>query len=218
MSRVRRRGIVGVGAGVNHGGWGWPYGGGSIREDLKEVTQPEDILRKGTPGPEMSAHPAVGRGFGRVLGTDQIWKDIYCLEPTLRSSGSGPGGLPKLLPPSPIVLSPSIHFILLSLQNPYCFPPMMISEIFVFVSTIDVKSWLVMFGFQLSNIIPGFPRAQMYFVPPPYELSESQASESGQVSRGSCQEHNDHHRALGQTERHGSRAHVGRGGEHWSWV
>ncbi|XP_036607172.1 teneurin-2 [Trichosurus vulpecula] len=39
----------------------------------------------------------------------------------------------------------------------------------------DVKSWLVMFGFQLSNIIPGFPRAKMYFVPPPYELSESQA-------------------------------------------
>uniref|UniRef100_A0A8C4M036 Teneurin-2 n=1 Tax=Equus asinus asinus TaxID=83772 RepID=A0A8C4M036_EQUAS len=38
----------------------------------------------------------------------------------------------------------------------------------------DVKSWLVMFGFQLSNIIPGFPRAKMYFVPPPYELSESQ--------------------------------------------
>ncbi|KAB0407662.1 hypothetical protein E2I00_003848, partial [Balaenoptera physalus] len=44
----------------------------------------------------------------------------------------------------------------------------------------DVKSWLVMFGFQLSNIIPGFPRAKMYFVPPPYELSESQASENGQ--------------------------------------
>lgn len=65
----------------------------------------------------------------------------------------------------------------------------MISEVLVFVSTIDVKSWLVMFGFQLSNIIPGFPRAKMYFVPPPYELSESQASENGQVSGGSCQEH-----------------------------
>uniref|UniRef100_G1KD89 Teneurin-2 n=1 Tax=Anolis carolinensis TaxID=28377 RepID=G1KD89_ANOCA len=41
----------------------------------------------------------------------------------------------------------------------------------------DVKSWLVMFGFQLSNIIPGFPRAKMYFVPPPFELSESQSQE-----------------------------------------
>uniref|UniRef100_A0A8B9HGU9 Teneurin-2 n=1 Tax=Astyanax mexicanus TaxID=7994 RepID=A0A8B9HGU9_ASTMX len=27
----------------------------------------------------------------------------------------------------------------------------------------DVKSWLVMFGFQLSNIIPGFPRHPFYF-------------------------------------------------------
>lgn len=49
----------------------------------------------------------------------------------------------------------------------------------------DVKSWLVMFGFHLSNIIPGFPRAKMYFVPPPYELSESQASEDGQLITGS---------------------------------
>lgn len=40
-----------------------------------------------------------------------------------------------------------------------------------------------MFGFQLSNIIPGFPRAKMYFVSPPYELSESQACENGQVGR-----------------------------------
>uniref|UniRef100_A0A673BQL3 Teneurin-2 n=1 Tax=Sphaeramia orbicularis TaxID=375764 RepID=A0A673BQL3_9TELE len=34
----------------------------------------------------------------------------------------------------------------------------------------DVKSWLVMFGFQLSNIIPGFPRHTLYFVEPPFEL------------------------------------------------
>lgn len=66
----------------------------------------------------------------------------------------------------------------------------MISEVSVSVSTLDVKSWLVMFGFQLSNIIPGFPRAKMYFVPPPYELWESQASENGQVSGASCQEYN----------------------------
>uniref|UniRef100_A0A4W5QMV6 Teneurin-2 n=1 Tax=Hucho hucho TaxID=62062 RepID=A0A4W5QMV6_9TELE len=42
----------------------------------------------------------------------------------------------------------------------------------------DVKSWLVMFGFQLSNIIPGFPRHPMYFVEPPYELLASQDCET----------------------------------------
>uniref|UniRef100_A0AAY5EQA9 Teneurin-2 n=1 Tax=Electrophorus electricus TaxID=8005 RepID=A0AAY5EQA9_ELEEL len=40
----------------------------------------------------------------------------------------------------------------------------------------DVKSWLVMFGFQLSNIIPGFPKHTLYFVDPPYELLSSQES------------------------------------------
>lgn len=39
-----------------------------------------------------------------------------------------------------------------------------------------------MFGFQLSNIIPGFPRHTLYFVDPPYELLASQESENGQVS------------------------------------
>uniref|UniRef100_A0A8C9Q9Y5 Teneurin-2 n=1 Tax=Spermophilus dauricus TaxID=99837 RepID=A0A8C9Q9Y5_SPEDA len=60
----------------------------------------------------------------------------------------------------------------------------------------DVKSWLVMFGFQLSNIIPGFPRAKMYFVPPPYELSESQASESGQLITGVQQTAERHNQAF----------------------
>uniref|UniRef100_A0A8C9T6T6 Teneurin-2 n=1 Tax=Scleropages formosus TaxID=113540 RepID=A0A8C9T6T6_SCLFO len=46
----------------------------------------------------------------------------------------------------------------------------------------DVKSWLVMFGFQLSNIIPGFPKHTVYFVDPPYELLASQECENGQVS------------------------------------
>uniref|UniRef100_A0A8C6M5K8 Teneurin-2 n=1 Tax=Nothobranchius furzeri TaxID=105023 RepID=A0A8C6M5K8_NOTFU len=45
----------------------------------------------------------------------------------------------------------------------------------------DVKSWLVMFGFQLSNIIPGFPRHSLYFVEPPYELQATQHCENGQV-------------------------------------
>nr|XP_045007954.1 teneurin-2 isoform X5 [Jaculus jaculus] len=60
----------------------------------------------------------------------------------------------------------------------------------------DVKSWLVMFGFQLSNIIPGFPRAKMYFVPPPYELSESQASENGQLITGIQQTTERHNQAF----------------------
>lgn len=50
-----------------------------------------------------------------------------------------------------------------------------------------------MFGFQLSNIIPGFPRAKMYFVSPPYELSESQACENGQVSRNDLSRHGAFH-------------------------
>uniref|UniRef100_A0AAZ3S2E3 Teneurin-2 n=1 Tax=Oncorhynchus tshawytscha TaxID=74940 RepID=A0AAZ3S2E3_ONCTS len=48
----------------------------------------------------------------------------------------------------------------------------------------DVKSWLVMFGFQLSNIIPGFPRHPMYFVEPPYELLASQDCETAQLITG----------------------------------
>lgn len=39
-----------------------------------------------------------------------------------------------------------------------------------------------MFGFQLSNIIPGFPKHTLYFVDPPYELQASQECEHGQVS------------------------------------
>uniref|UniRef100_A0A670JBG2 Teneurin-2 n=1 Tax=Podarcis muralis TaxID=64176 RepID=A0A670JBG2_PODMU len=60
----------------------------------------------------------------------------------------------------------------------------------------DVKSWLVMFGFQLSNIIPGFPRAKMYFVPPPYELSVSQACEKGQLITGVQQTTERHNQAF----------------------
>lgn len=52
-------------------------------------------------------------------------------------------------------------------------------------SAADVKSWLVMFGFQLSNIIPGFPRHSLYFVEPPYELQATQHCENGQV-RNRC--------------------------------
>uniref|UniRef100_A0A8C9F310 Teneurin-2 n=1 Tax=Pavo cristatus TaxID=9049 RepID=A0A8C9F310_PAVCR len=60
----------------------------------------------------------------------------------------------------------------------------------------DVKSWLVMFGFQLSNIIPGFPRAKMYFVSPPYELTESQACENGQLITGVQQTTERHNQAF----------------------
>ncbi|KAK3564553.1 hypothetical protein QTP86_022795, partial [Hemibagrus guttatus] len=50
----------------------------------------------------------------------------------------------------------------------------------------DVKSWLVMFGFQLSNIIPGFPKHMLYFVDPPYELQASQECENGQETTDSA--------------------------------
>uniref|UniRef100_A0A671NYU8 Teneurin-2 n=1 Tax=Sinocyclocheilus anshuiensis TaxID=1608454 RepID=A0A671NYU8_9TELE len=60
----------------------------------------------------------------------------------------------------------------------------------------DVKSWLVMFGFQLSNIIPGFPRHIHYFVDPPYELFASQESENGQLITGVQQEAERHNQAF----------------------
>ncbi|XP_077183294.1 teneurin-2 isoform X14 [Paroedura picta] len=73
--------------------------------------------------------------------------------------------------------------------------PLVDKQIYRF-SEEDVKSWLVMFGFQLSNIIPGFPRARMYFVPPPYELSESQACENGQLITGIQQTTERHNQAF----------------------
>ncbi|KAG7321337.1 hypothetical protein KOW79_015752 [Hemibagrus wyckioides] len=63
----------------------------------------------------------------------------------------------------------------------------------------DVKSWLVMFGFQLSNIIPGFPRHPVYFVDPPYELLASQDCDSAQLFTGvqhSVERHNKAFMAL----------------------
>ncbi|TSL04381.1 Teneurin-2 [Bagarius yarrelli] len=63
----------------------------------------------------------------------------------------------------------------------------------------DVKSWLVMFGFQLSNIIPGFPRHPLYFVDPPYELLASQDCDNAQVFTGvqhSVERHNKAFMAL----------------------
>uniref|UniRef100_A0A6Q2YW04 Teneurin-2 n=1 Tax=Esox lucius TaxID=8010 RepID=A0A6Q2YW04_ESOLU len=60
----------------------------------------------------------------------------------------------------------------------------------------DVKSWLVMFGFQLSNIIPGFPRQTMYFVEPPYELLASQDCETAQLITGVQQAAERHNQAF----------------------
>uniref|UniRef100_A0A4W3GJ43 Teneurin-2 n=1 Tax=Callorhinchus milii TaxID=7868 RepID=A0A4W3GJ43_CALMI len=48
----------------------------------------------------------------------------------------------------------------------------------------DVKSWLVTFGFQLYNIIPGFPKPAIHFAKPPYELVESQERENLQFVSG----------------------------------
>lgn len=66
-----------------------------------------------------------------------------------------------------------IH-LLACLTLPFC-------QLISLLSAVDVKSWLVMFGFQLSNIIPGFPRHSLYFVEPPYELQATQHCENGQV-------------------------------------
>ncbi|KAI5105208.1 teneurin-2 isoform X2 [Silurus meridionalis] len=60
----------------------------------------------------------------------------------------------------------------------------------------DVKSWLVMFGFQLSNIIAGFPKHTLYFVDPPYELQASQECENGQLMSGVQQEAERHNQAF----------------------
>ncbi|CAG08395.1 unnamed protein product, partial [Tetraodon nigroviridis] len=60
----------------------------------------------------------------------------------------------------------------------------------------DVKSWLVMFGFQLSNIIPGFPRHSLYFVEPPYELQAAQHCENEQLVTGVQQATERHNQAF----------------------
>uniref|UniRef100_A0A673WCY5 Teneurin transmembrane protein 2 n=1 Tax=Salmo trutta TaxID=8032 RepID=A0A673WCY5_SALTR len=60
----------------------------------------------------------------------------------------------------------------------------------------DVKSWLVMFGFQLSNIIPGFPRHTLYFVEPPFELQASKDCENGQLITGVQQAAERHNQAF----------------------
>ncbi|KAM6986662.1 teneurin-2 [Aplochiton taeniatus] len=63
----------------------------------------------------------------------------------------------------------------------------------------DVKSWLVMFGFQLSNIIPGYPRPPLYFSEPHYELLASQHCEAAQLMTGvqhAAERHNQAFMAL----------------------
>ncbi|XP_030636941.1 teneurin-2 isoform X2 [Chanos chanos] len=63
----------------------------------------------------------------------------------------------------------------------------------------DVKSWLVMFGFQLNNIIPGFPRHPLSFVDPLYELLASQDCDSAQIFTGiqhTAEKHNQAFMAL----------------------
>uniref|UniRef100_A0A3B3R151 Teneurin-2 n=1 Tax=Paramormyrops kingsleyae TaxID=1676925 RepID=A0A3B3R151_9TELE len=60
----------------------------------------------------------------------------------------------------------------------------------------DVKSWLVMFGFKLSNIIPGFPAHTSYFVEPPFELLAAQECENAQLITGVEQAADRHNRAF----------------------
>lgn len=73
------------------------------------------------------------------------------------------------------------HFFLLKRRKKMIHLLQCLTSFISLLSAVDVKSWLVMFGFQLSNIIPGFPRHSLYFVEPPYELQATQHCENGQV-------------------------------------
>lgn len=50
----------------------------------------------------------------RGLGADQVWKDLFFRGPVPRSVWSGPRDLRKLLPPSPVGVTPNhpFHFLL----------------------------------------------------------------------------------------------------------
>lgn len=44
----------------------------------------------------------------------------------------------------------------------------------VFFLPLDVNSWLLTFGFQLHNVIPGYPRPEIDAMEPSYELQNTQ--------------------------------------------
>lgn len=46
--------------------------------------------------------------------------------------------------------------------------------ILLFLSLPDVNSWLLTFGFQLHNVIPGYPKPDMDAMEPSYELVHTQ--------------------------------------------
>lgn len=46
--------------------------------------------------------------------------------------------------------------------------------ILLFLSLPDVNSWLLTFGFQLHNVIPGYPKPDMDAMEPSYELIHTQ--------------------------------------------
>lgn len=45
---------------------------------------------------------------------------------------------------------------------------------FLLLSQPDVNSWLLTFGFQLHNVIPGYPKPDTDAMEPSYELSHTQ--------------------------------------------
>lgn len=45
---------------------------------------------------------------------------------------------------------------------------------FLLLSHPDVNSWLLTFGFQLHNVIPGYPKPDMDAMEPSYELMHTQ--------------------------------------------
>lgn len=46
--------------------------------------------------------------------------------------------------------------------------------LFLLLSHLDVNSWLLTFGFQLHNVIPGYPKPDMDAMEPSYELIHTQ--------------------------------------------
>lgn len=50
----------------------------------------------------------------------------------------------------------------------------MVNTIFFFIVIADVNSWLVTFGFQLYNVIPGYHKPVTDAMEPSYELIHTQ--------------------------------------------
>lgn len=90
----------------------------------------------------------------------------------------------KQFPACLLTLPPAAHHILTPPQQPYSRPPSRgVSHLrstdstgmfLLLLSHPDVNSWLLTFGFQLHNVIPGYPKPDMDAMEPSYELVHTQ--------------------------------------------